>query len=93
MSEMLSCNARVPLWFGPNFQSKTHQKTIDSAIYFKLSPGLVKTSMIAYSYSTWSTTIFIDLIATPSSANFLENGGIDPGVNPPTSAWWPLEAV
>ena len=33
------------------------------------------------------------LIAAPSSASVLENGGIDPGVIPPTSAWCPRDAT
>src|SRR5690242_12951655 len=33
------------------------------------------------------------LIKTPSSARFVENGGMEPGVMPPISAWWAREAV
>jgi hypothetical protein len=29
------------------------------------------------------------LICTPSSSMRVENGGIEPGVVPPMSAWWP----
>ena len=32
-------------------------------------------------------------ISTPSSARFFENGGIEPGVMPPISAWWARLAV
>ena len=32
-------------------------------------------------------------MSTPSSSIEVENGGIDPGVVPPTSAWWPREAT
>jgi hypothetical protein len=28
-------------------------------------------------------------ICTPSSSMRVENGGIEPGVVPPMSAWWP----
>jgi hypothetical protein len=28
---------------------------------------------------------------TPSSSTTFEPGGIDPGVMPPMSAWWPRE--
>ena len=30
-------------------------------------------------------------ISTPSSSMRVENGGIEPGVMPPMSAWWPRE--
>ena len=33
------------------------------------------------------------LISTPSSARFVEKGGIEPGVLPPISAWWARLAV
>ena len=32
-------------------------------------------------------------IKTPSSSICLESGGPEPGVLPPTSAWWPREAT
>jgi hypothetical protein len=32
-------------------------------------------------------------ISTPSSSMVVEKGGIEPGVVPPMSAWWPREAT
>jgi len=31
-------------------------------------------------------------ITAPSSDSVVESAGIDPGVDPPTSAWWPRDA-
>lgn len=40
----------------------------------------------------WSTSLN-DLNTAPSSWIHLECGGMDPGVIPPISAWWPLLAT
>ena len=51
-----------------------------------------RAAMPSSSYVPRSTSLN-DLIAAPSSAIVRENGGIDPGVIPPTSAWCPREAT
>ena len=50
---------------------------------------LSSSAIISASRSTPRSTSFTLLICTPSSSMRVENGGIDPGVVPPTSAWCP----
>ena len=46
---------------------------------------------ISASRSTPRSTSLTLSICTPSSSIRVENGGIEPGVTPPMSAWWPRE--
>ena len=50
---------------------------------------LFSSASISASRSTPRSTSRKLLICTPSSSMRVENGGIEPGVMPPMSAWWP----
>ncbi|MCY1374933.1 hypothetical protein D9M69_623070 [compost metagenome] len=50
---------------------------------------LCSNAIISASRSTPRSTSFTLLICTPSSSMRVENGGMEPGVVPPMSAWWP----
>ena len=54
---------------------------------------LLKSCLVSSILSCPFSTILKLFIATPSSSNTFEKGGIDPGVIPPISAWCPLEAT
>ena len=52
---------------------------------------LLSSATISSWRSTPLSTNLKLLICTPSSSMRVENGGMEPGVVPPTSAWWPRE--
>jgi hypothetical protein len=52
-------------------------------------PPVPNSSSISASRSTPRSTSLKFWICTPSSSMVVENGGMEPGVMPPMSAWWP----
>ena len=55
--------------------------------------GAISASVTAFSWKTPAETSLKDLKQAPSWLREVEWGGIEPGVMPPMSAWWPLEAT
>eukprot|EP00982_Pelagococcus_subviridis_P008144 30817-Pelagococcus_subviridis.AAC.1 len=90
---MSSSMSAIPRWFAATCAARSLRLSRSFRVPGLPSGGFVSSAVIPSSMKTPPSTSLNVLIAAPSSASVLENGGIDPGVIPPTSAWCPRDAT